>query len=257
MTQTGAFSLAGQTALVTGASSGLGAHFAKVLATAGAKVALAARRVDRLETLAAEIRAAGGHAVSVALDVTDPQSVVAAFDVAETALGPVTVLINNAGVPSQSPFLKVSAEEWRSTLAVNLDGVFAVGREAAERMTKGGKGGAIVNIASILGTVNAKTLSPYCVSKAAVLSLTKSMALELARYNIRVNAIAPGYFSTELNASFLDTEPGKAMVARIPFRRFGNLPDLDGPLLLLTSDAGRFMTGSVLTVDGGQLLVGV
>jgi NAD(P)-dependent dehydrogenase (short-subunit alcohol dehydrogenase family) len=257
MAQTDMFSLAGQTALVTGASSGLGVHFAKVLAAAGAKVALAARRVDRLDALAADIKASGGQAFAVALDVTDGASIVAAFDAAEAALGPVTVLINNAGVPSQSPFLKVSAEEWRSTLAVNLDGVFAVGREAAERMSKRGKGGSIVNIASILGSVSAKSLSPYCTSKAAVLSLTKSMALELARYNIRVNAIAPGYFSTEINAGFLKTEPGKAMLARIPFRRFGNLPDLDGPLLLLTSDAGRFMTGSVITVDGGQLLVGV
>ncbi len=251
------FSLAGQTALVTGASSGLGAHFASVLADAGAKVVLAARRVDRLEVLARDIAAKGGSAMAVALDVTDGNSVTAAFDAAEAKCGPVTILINNAGVPSHSPFLGVSPDEWRSTLAVNLDGVFAVGREGAARMSKTGKGGAIINIASILGFAIAKTLAPYCASKAAVISLTKSMALELARYSIRVNAIAPGYFSTEINAGFLDTDAGKAMVARIPLRRFGNLPDLDGPLLLLASDAGRFMTGSVLTVDGGQLVVGV
>lgn len=251
------FSLVGQTALVTGASSGLGQHFATVLAAAGAKVAVAARRVDRLEMLATRIKGAGGQAHAVAMDVTDAASITAAFDAAEAALGPVTILINNAGVPSQSSFLKVSAEEWRETLAVNLDGVFAVGQEAAKRMAKGGQGGSIVNIASIMGTANAKTLAPYCASKAAVLSLTRSMALELVRDRIRVNAIAPGYFSTEINAGFTETEPGKKMVARIPMRRFGNLPDLDGPLLLLASDAGRFMTGSVLTVDGGQLLVGV
>ena len=252
-----AFSLTGQTAMVTGASSGLGAHFAAVLARAGAKVALAARRTDRLEALATKIKAAGGTAHAVALDVTDPASIAAGFGAAESALGPITILINNAGVPSQSSFLQVSGKEWRDTLAVNLDGVFAVGQEAARRMAKAGTGGSIINIASILGFANPKTLSAYCASKAAVLSLTRSMALELARDRIRVNAIAPGYFSTEINAGFLDTEPGKKMVARIPMRRFGALPDLDGPLLLLASDAGRFMTGSVITVDGGQLLVGV
>ena len=251
------FSLIGHAVLVTGASSGLGAHFAATLARAGAKVALAARRTDRLEALAANIKAAGGAAHAVALDVTDPASIVAGFDTAEAALGPITILVNNAGIPSQSSFLQVSGKEWRDTLAVNLDGVFAVGQEAARRMAMGGAGGSIINIASILGFANAKTLSPYCASKAAVVSLTKSMALELARDRIRVNAIAPGYFSTEINAGFLDTEPGKKMVARIPMRRFGSLPDLDGPLLLLASDAGRFMTGSVITVDGGQLLVGV
>jgi NAD(P)-dependent dehydrogenase (short-subunit alcohol dehydrogenase family) len=167
------------------------------------------------------------------------------------------VLINNAGVPSHSPFLKVGMEEWRATMAVNLDGVFAVGREAADRMAKQGQGGSIINIASILGFTNAKWLSPYCTSKAAVVSLTKNMALELGRYQVRVNAIAPGYFSTEINAGFLATEAGKAMLARIPFRRFGQLSDLDGPLLLLASDAGRFMTGSVVTVDGGHLVGGV
>ena len=257
MAQSDRFSLAGQTALVTGASSGLGHHFAMVLAAAGAKVAVAARRTDKLEALAAQIKSAGGTAHAVAMDVTDSVSITAAFNAAEAALGPINVLVNNAGIPSQSPFLQVSTKEWRDTLAVNLDGVFAVGQEAAGRMAKSGAGGSIINIASILGFAAAKTLAPYCASKAAVLSLTRSMALELARNKIRVNAIAPGYFSTEINAGFLDTEPGKAMVARIPLRRFGNLPDLDGPLLLLASDAGRFMTGSVITVDGGQLVVGV
>lgn len=257
MTQPDRFSLAGQTALVTGASSGLGWHFATVLAAAGAQVVVAARRTDRLELLAKEITKAGGRAVAVALDVTDDTSIAAAFDAAEAALGPVSILINNAGLSTQSPFLKVSPREWRETLSVNLDGVFAVGQAAAARMAKAGKGGSIVNIASIMGFANAKQLSPYCASKAAVVSLTKSMALELARDRIRVNAIAPGYFSTEINAGFTETEGGKKMVARIPMRRFGNLPDLDGPLLLLASDAGRFMTGSVITVDGGQLVVGV
>ena len=257
MTASNLFSLAGRVALVTGASSGLGQHFANVLAAAGAKVAVAARRTDRLEALARSIRTSGGTAHAVALDVTDREAIAAGFDAAEAALGPISILINNAGVPSQSTFLDVSTKEWRDTLSVNLDGVFGVGQEAAARMARHGHGGSIINIASILGFANAKTLSPYCASKAAVISLTKSMALELARDKIRVNAIAPGYFSTEINAGFLDTESGKKMVARVPMRRFGDLPDLDGPLLLLASDAGRFMTGSVITVDGGQLLVGV
>ena len=251
------FSLIGKTALVTGASSGLGWHFAHVLAGAGAKVAIAARRTDRLEVLASEIKSCGGTAYPVALDVTDRASIRAAFDAAEAALGPVSILINNAGLSTQSSFLKATDKEWRDTMSVNLDGVFAVGQEAAIRMAKTGNGGAIINIASIMGFTNAKTLSPYCASKAAVVSLTKSMALELARDRIRVNAIAPGYFSTEINAGFTETEGGKKMVARIPMRRFGNLPELDGPLLLLASDAGGFMTGSIITVDGGHLLVGV
>lgn len=257
MATTDRFSLIGKTALVTGASSGLGWHFAQVLAGAGAKVAIAARRTDRLEALASEIASAGGTAYPVALDVTNGASISAAFDAAEAALGPVSILINNAGLSTQSGFLKVTAQEWRDTMSVNLDGVFAVGQAAAARMAKAGNGGAIINIASIMGYANAKTLSPYCASKAAVVSLTKSMALELARDRIRVNAIAPGYFSTEINAGFTETEGGKKMVARIPMRRFGDLPDLDGPLLLLASDAGGFMTGSIITVDGGHLLVGV
>jgi NAD(P)-dependent dehydrogenase (short-subunit alcohol dehydrogenase family) len=251
------FSLDGQTALVTGASSGLGAHFARVLAKAGAKVAIAARRVDRLEALASEIRAAGGIAVPVSLDVTDAASVTAAFGAAETALGPVSVLINNAGIPSHTPFLKTTEAEWRDVMAVNLDGVFRVGQEAARRMAARGQGGSIVNIASIAGYAVMKTLAPYCVSKAGVVQLTKAMALELARNNIRVNAIAPGYFKTEFNEAFWETDAGKRMISRIPFARLGVLDDLNGPLLLLASDAGRFMTGSIVTVDGGHLLAGI
>jgi NAD(P)-dependent dehydrogenase (short-subunit alcohol dehydrogenase family) len=250
----GLFSLAGKTALVTGASSGLGAHFARVLAGAGAGVVLAARRLDRLRPLEGEIRASGGQAWAVALDVTDHASVVHAFDAAESAAGPVAVLINNAGVPSGSFFVKTSEEEWRAVMAVNLDGVFRVGREAARRMIANGTGGSIVNIASILGFGAIKSLSTYAASKAAVVSLTKSMALELARQRIRVNAIAPGYFATEINASFLESEAGRRLLSRVPMGRAGELCELDGPLLLLSSGAGAFMTGSVITVDGGHLL---
>ena len=247
------FSLKGRTALVTGASSGLGRHFVQVLSRAGASVVLAARRLDRLQTLAQEIEREGGKALAVALDVTDPDSVQRAFDAAE-ALGPVTILVNNAGVPSGSFFTKTSEEEWRSVLAVNLDGVFRVGQEAARRMAADGAGGSIINIASILGFGVSKTLSAYAASKAAVVSLTKSMALELARDRIRVNALAPGYFSTEINDAFLASETGKRLLSGVPMKRAGELKELDGPLLLLASDAGSFMTGSVITVDGGHLL---
>lgn len=267
------FSLAGKTALVTGASSGLGAHFATVLAAAGAKVAIAARRVDRLETLATAIRAAGGVAAPVAMDVTDRGSVVSAFDAAEKAIGPIDVVVNNAGIPSHAWFLKTSEEEWRDVMAVNLDGVYRVGQEAARRMVAAKRrptcdpagssagrsksnesSGSIINISSILGYAVIKTLAPYAASKAAVISLTRSMALELARENIRVNAIAPGYFATEINADYWATPGGQKMIKSIPYERLGQLRELDGPLLLLASGAGSFMTGSVLTVDGGHLL---
>lgn len=248
------FTLAGKNALVTGASSGLGRHFAMVLSRAGAKVAVAARRVDRLEALAHEIRADGGVAVPVALDVTDSRNVVAAFDAAEAAIGPFDVVINNAGVATGTWFAKLSDEDWRQVLDVNLDGVFRVGREAARRMSTRKAGGSIVNIASVLGLGVLKAVAPYATSKAAVIQLTKAMALELAREGIRVNALAPGYIETELNAHYLASEGGKKMIARVPLGRVGRLDDLDGPLLLLASDAGRYMTGSVIVIDGGQSL---
>lgn len=254
MAGTDRLSMQGRTALVTGASSGLGRHFALTLAAAGAKVAIAARRTDRLEALAAEIRKAGGVAEPVALDVTDPAAVTAAFDKATAALGPLDVVVNNAGVPSNSWFLKTTEDEWRQVMAVNLDGVFRVGQEAARRMKASGKGGSIVNIASILGFAVSKTLAPYCASKAAVVSLTKAMALELARDKIRVNALAPGYFPTEINDGYFDGPAGQKLLGNVPMGRAGAMAEIEGPLLLLASDAGAFMTGSVITVDGGHLV---
>ncbi|MFM9939561.1 MAG: SDR family NAD(P)-dependent oxidoreductase [Hyphomicrobiaceae bacterium] len=251
---TDTFSLAGETALVTGASSGLGEHFALVLAKAGAKVAIAARRVDRLEALAARIKANGGTAHAVALDVTQPASVKACFDAAEAALGPLGIVVNNAGITDPAFITRMSEQQWRSVMDVNLDGVFRVGQEAARRMVTGGKGGSIVNIASIVGLGAIKTLGAYAASKAAVLALTRTMALELARDKVRVNALAPGYIATELNDSFWDTEAGKRMIAHVPMRRLGQVNELDGPLLLLASKAGSFMTGSTIVVDGGHLL---
>lgn len=248
------FSLAGKTALVTGASSGLGQHFARVLASAGAVVVVAARRLDRLRRLEEDICANGGKAWSVVLDVTDRASVARAFDTAEAAVGTIAILINNAGVPSGSFFQKTSEQEWRDVMGVNLDGVFRVGQEGARRMAEKRVAGSIINIASILSFGAIKSLSTYAASKAAVVSLTKSMALELARDRIRVNAIAPGYFSTDLNDSFLVSEAGRRLLSRVPMGRAGHIEELDGPLLLLASDAGAFMTGSVITVDGGHLL---
>ena len=254
MTAAGRFDLSGEVALVTGASGGLGAHFAAVLAQAGAKVALAARRVDRLASLAERLNGAGRQVLPVALDVTVPASVAAAFDAAESGLGPVSILVNNAGVPSAARFGAISEDEWRAVMSVNLDGVFRVGQEAARRMQQRAKGGSIINIASILAFGVLRTLAPYAASKAAVVQLTRSMALELARDRIRVNAIAPGYVATEINDGFLAGEAGQRLRAKVPLARAGRLDELDGPLLLLASAAGSFMTGSVITVDGGHLL---
>ena len=248
------FSLQGRAALVTGASSGLGRHFAKVLAGAGARVAIAARRVDRLEELKDEISAKGGEAVSVALDVTDPESVKSAFAAAEQALGSISVVVNNAGIATPAYFLKMTEEEWRGVLSVNLDGVFRVAQEGARRMKANGTGGSIINIASVLGLGVIKTLAHYSASKAGVIHMTRAAAYELARDKIRVNAIAPGYCETEMNSEFFTGEAGKRLIERVPLERLGRLDELDGPLLLLASDAGSFMTGTVITVDGGLLL---
>lgn len=245
--------LTGRTALVTGASSGLGAHFARTLSQAGARVALAARRVDRLEALAAEIGNAGGEAHAVALDVTNTAGVRKAFDELEAVLGPATIVVNNAGIPSSSRFIEMPDDEWSSVLDVNLDGVFRVGREAAQRMKAAG-GGSIVNISSVLGMMVLNRLSAYAVTKAAVIQLTKAMALELVRDGIRVNALAPGYIYTEMNDGFLNSDAGQKLLSKVPMARAGQPHELDGPLLLLASDLGSYMTGSVIAVDGGSLL---
>ena len=245
------FSLTGKSALITGASSGFGRHFASVLSQAGAKVALAARRKDRLDVAADEIEAAGGTAIAIPLDVTNAENVREAFEVAAEAFDGIDIVINNAGVPSSNWFVDVSAEEWRHVMDVNLDGVFHVGQIAARHMVERGKGGSIVNIASVAGTVPVRLLSAYSASKAAVIQLTKSMALELSRDNIRVNALAPGYFVTDINRDYLNSPGGEKLLSKIPFKRAGQIEELDGALLLLASDAGSFMTGSIIGVDGG------
>ncbi|MFC0203850.1 glucose 1-dehydrogenase [Novosphingobium soli] len=243
--------LEGRRALVTGASSGLGRHFARVLAEAGAEVVLAARRTAALEELAAQI---GKRARCVPLDVTDPASVAAAV----AAAGPIDVLVNNAGVSRAQPVLEVGVEDYDYVMDANLRGAFlvatAVARGMRDRSKSGGGGGAIVNVASILGLAQGGQLAVYAMSKAGVVQMTKQMALELARFGIRVNALAPGYFATDMNRDFLESKLGEAMARRIPQRRFGAFEDLDGPLLLLCSDASRYMTGVVIPVDGGHLL---
>ena len=248
--------LTGRTALVTGASSGLGRHFAGVLAQAGARVALAARRTDALAETKAAIEAAGGTALVVAMDVTDSTSVSTAVAQAWDGLGRIDILVNNAGVTATRPFLDMSEEEWDRVVDTNLTGCARVAREVARRMRDhgDGKGGSIVNIASILGMRVAGHVSSYIAAKGGLVHLTKAMALELARHGIRVNALCPGYVETELNADFFASDAGKALVKRIPQRRLGRLADLDGPLLLLASDTGAYMTGSVLAVDGGHLV---
>ncbi|AWB07459.1 2-deoxy-D-gluconate 3-dehydrogenase (plasmid) [Azospirillum humicireducens] len=246
--------LTGRTALVTGASSGLGRHFAGVLAKAGARVALAARRTDALAETKAAIEAGGGTALVVAMDVTDSGSVSAAVAQAWDGLGRIDILVNNAGVTATSPFLDMSEEEWDRVIETNLTGCARVARAVARRMRDDEQGGSIVNIASILGMRVAGHVSSYIAAKGGLVHLTKAMALELARHGIRVNALCPGYVETELNADFFACDAGKALVKRIPQRRLGRLADLDGPLLLLASDAGAYMTGSVLAVDGGHLV---
>jgi NAD(P)-dependent dehydrogenase (short-subunit alcohol dehydrogenase family) len=248
------FDLTGRAALVTGASSGLGWRFAEVLAEAGAKVAIAARRTDRLEALAAAIAARGGTVLPIALDVTHPPGIKAAIASAETELGPLRILVNNSGVAPASPFLEHSEEDWDRTIDTNLKGAFLVAQEVARRMAAQGQGGSIVNIASMLGIVVAKGSTAYSASKAGVISLTKTMALELAKHRIRVNAICPGYFETEMTEGYLATPQGQAAIKAIPMRRVGKAEELDGLLLLLASDASSFMTGSCILVDGGETL---
>lgn len=248
------FDLRGRVALVTGASSGLGQQFTRALADNGAAVALVARRADRLDALKKEIESKGGKAVSIQADVTDRAAMARAFDAAEKAFGTVTILVNNAGVAqSATRAIEVTAEEWRKVLGIDLDAVFYNAQEAARRMLAAGKQGVVINIASVIAFGASKGTAAYAVAKAAVVQTTKALAIELAFKGVRVNAIAPGWFVTEINDKFLLSEAGNAIKRAIPMGRFGESGDLDGALLLLASDAGRYMTGATLVVDGGQV----
>ena len=248
------FSLKGRVALVTGASSGLGVQFAKALADNGAAVALVARRADRLKSLKDEIEGKGGRAVAIEADVTDHAAVARAFDAAEKAFGTVTILVNNAGIAHGGRAVEMPPEEWRKVLSTNLDAVFFWAQEAARRLLAAKKQGAIVNIASVLGLAVSKGAVAYAAAKAGVVQVTKALAVELAFKGVRVNAIAPGWFVTEMNDDYLASEAGAAIKREIPMGRFGNPGDLDGALLLLVSDAGSYITGATVVVDGGQVV---
>lgn len=244
-----AFDLSGKTALVTGASGGLGLHFARTLAACGASVTLAARRVEALEQGCAQIRAEGGTADSAALDVGSAESIAGFFE----GRTPYDIVVNNAGVGGAKRAMEMSEEDWDGVLDVNLKGCFLVARDAARAMREAGRGGAIVNIASILSFRVGGDLSAYAASKAGLMQLTRVLSLEWARFGIRVNALCPGYIETDINRDFFKTPAGEAMIKRVPQRRLGQPEDLDGGLLLLCSDAGRFMTGTSIVVDGGHL----
>ena len=246
-------SLAGRVALVTGASGGLGAHFARLLAARGATVAACARRMTTLRALADAGEERGDVIVPFALDVTDAASVETCVGAVATRLGGIDVLVNNAGISASAPALDTSVEDFDAVLDTNLRGAWLVARAVAPRMRDAG-GGSIVNVASILGLRVAGNVAAYAMSKAALVQMTRALALEWARHGIRVNALAPGYVQTDLNREFFASEAGRRMIGRIPQRRLGRMEELDGPLLLLATDAGSYMTGSVLACDGGHLV---
>lgn len=249
------FDISGEVALVTGASSGLGRRFAKTLAANGARVVAVARRKEKLEELIAEIGAAGGRALAVQADATDAAQMEAAFDAAEAAFGTVTILVANAGAARPGRLIDQPDEDWSEVIALDLDAVRRSGVLAARRMRDSGSGGAIINIASILGLGAGAGQGAYSAAKAGVIALTRAQAMEWARYGVRANAIAPGYFSTEINADYL-AGPGAAMTKVVPMRRFGVEGELDGALLLFASrKAGGYTTGQTLAVDGGHSVI--
>lgn len=247
------FDMSGETVMVTGGGTGLGRQFATVLAQAGARVILCARRVEKLEQAVEDIREQGGEAHCIAMDIASSDSVTEAFEHCRE-IAPVTVLVNNAGTATDKMLLDLSEAEWGQVADVNLKGAWLVARAAAQQMIGQGGGGSIINIASVLGSSVQQGTGPYAASKSGLLHLTRVMALEWARHRIRVNAIAPGYYRTEMAEDYLDSEAGQRLVKRIPQRRLGNPEEMDGAMLMLASAASAYMTGSVVTVDGGLSL---
>lgn len=248
------FDVSQETILITGASQGLGRQFARVLSANGAAVVLAARQTAKLKSLEEEIKGKGGRAAAVQMDVTDTASIGKALDAAEAALGPVTVLINNAGIAIEKLAVEQTEADWDAVINANLKGAYFLATEMARRMIARKQEGNIVNVASVLGLSVMKFLSPYTISKAGIIQATKAMALEFASQRIRVNALAPGYIDTEMNHDFWATPAGEKLTKQIPQRRVGTESDLDGAIMLLASSASRYMTGSVVAVDGGFLL---
>ena len=243
--------LSGKRALVTGASSaGLGQYFAQTLSQCGAEVVVSARRQSKLEELVSNITQSGGTAAAVSLDVTN----IAEVETMMRQHGPFDIVVNNAGVSVPKPILQQEEADYDLVMDTNLKGVWNIGKEAARALKEAGKSGSIINIASVTGLRQAGALTPYAVSKAAVVHMTKQMALEFARYGIRVNAIAPGYFESDLTRDFFKTKEGQALLERIPMHRFGDYDSLRGPLLMFADEQTSFVTGSVLAVDGGHLL---
>jgi NAD(P)-dependent dehydrogenase (short-subunit alcohol dehydrogenase family) len=257
MTRLPRFDLDGQVALVTGASSGIGRHLARLLAAAGAKVALAARRVDRLAEAAREIEAEGGAAAPLACDVTRAESVAETVAAAESKLGPVSILVNNAGVVVSKPLLEHTEADWDHVIDTDLKGAWLMAREFAAHLVARERPGRIVNIASVLGSRTVARVPIYCTAKAGLIHLTHVLAMELARYGILVNALAPGYVETDFNRDFLRSEPGRRLIGRVPLQRVGRPDDLDGAMLLLVSPAGAYITGAVIAVDGGHAVAAI
>jgi NAD(P)-dependent dehydrogenase (short-subunit alcohol dehydrogenase family) len=252
------FSVAGQVAFVTGASSGIGRRFAEVLAASGAKVALAARREDRLAELAREIgERGGGQSVPFACDVTRQDSIAAAILAAEARLGPLSILVNNAGVVVSKPLFEHTEEDWDYVVDTNLKGAWLMAREFAHHLVEQKRPGRIINISSVLASRTIGRVPAYCAAKAGLTHLTQVLAMELARYGILVNALAPGYVETDFNRAFFQTPAGKALISRIPLKRLGQTPDLDGALLFLASPASAYVTGAVLAVDGGHSVAAI
>jgi NAD(P)-dependent dehydrogenase (short-subunit alcohol dehydrogenase family) len=246
------YDLEGQVALVTGASSGIGRHLALLLAAAGARVALAARRRERLAEAARQIEGEGGVGLPLTCDVTRADSVAATVATAEAELGPLSILVNNAGVVTAKPLFEHSESDWDRVLDTDLKGAWLMAREFAAHLVARERAGRIINIASVLGLRTIAQVPSYCAAKAGLVHLTRVLAMELGRYGILVNALAPGYVETDFNREFLHSGPGRKLIGRVPLKRVGRPDDLDGAMLLLASPAGAYITGAVIAVDGGH-----